>query len=100
MQEQLLADPRVQASIQQAGNDALNDPEVQKVIMETAKDKFPEYAAAAGDKIKEWAKDPKVQQKAKDIGKKAVALAAGAGDQMLKQIEQGPAGVRLLAFIA
>merc|ERR1719343_612430 len=44
-------------------------------------------------------KDPKVQAKAKHYAGKAMAFVGSAGDQMLKQIEQGPAGVRVLAFI-
>ena len=46
--------------MKKAGQDALNDPAVQAEIMKVAKEKFPEAASAAKDKILEWAKDPEV----------------------------------------
>lgn len=100
MQDALLKDPRVQQSLAQAGEAALNDPEVQRQITAACQEKFPEYAAAAGAQVKDWAKDPKVQAKAKEYGAAAVKWLGTAGDQMLKKIEQGPAGVRFLSFMA
>mmetsp|Transcript_69382 Transcript_69382/g.136151 ORF Transcript_69382/g.136151 Transcript_69382/m.136151 type:complete len:262 (-) Transcript_69382:105-890(-) len=99
MQDKLLKDPRVQASIKQAGTDALSDPAVQKMIVDACQEHFPEYAEAAKNKVKDWAKDPAVQAKAKKYAGVALAFVGSAGDQVLKQIEQGPTGVRLLAFL-
>lgn len=98
-QEALLSDPRVTQSIKQAGNSALSDPEVQRQILEACKEKFPEYAGQAKDQVKAWAKDPAVQAKAKQYAGVVLDYAAKAGDHLLNQIEQGPAGVRVLAFL-
>merc|ERR1711972_181963 len=45
------------------------------------------------------AKDPAVQAKAKRYAGAVLDYAAKAGDKLLNQIEQGPAGVRVLAFL-
>jgi len=95
-----LQDPRVQQSLVNAGEAALKDPEVQRQIIEACKDRFPEYAAEAKAQVKVWANDPKVQAKAKSMAKAAVQFIGSAGEQILKKIEQGPAGVRFLAFVA
>lgn len=100
MQDALLNDPRVQQSIRHAGAAMLDDPEVQRQIMQACKEKFPGAAAAAGQQVQAWAKDPKVQAKAKGIAKAAVVAAGQAGELVMKQIEQGPGGVRFLAFVA
>jgi len=100
VQEKLLADPQVQALMQKAGTDALNDPKVQAQMVETCKQKFPEYATAAKDKMQEWAADPAVHAQAKELGNSALAFAGDAGNQLLGHIEQGPSGVRVLAFFA
>lgn len=100
VQDRLLQDPQVRASIQRAGEQALSDPQVQQQIMETCKEKFPEYAEVAKEEVQAWARDPKTQARAKEYAGKALQYVAGAGEQVLKHIEQGPAGVRVLAFVA
>lgn len=101
-QKALLSDPQVQAALKNAGEAALNDPAVQKQILDTCKEKFPELASQAATKIKEWANDPAVQAQAKEYAGLALHYAgvgaSMAGEQFNKLIEQGPAGVRLLAF--
>lgn len=99
MQDKILSSPEVEAAVKRAGQNALNDPAVQEQILKTCKEKFPEYAGAAGAKVKEWAKDPEVQARAKAYAGVALTSIAGAGSALLKQIEQGPAGVRVLAFL-
>jgi len=99
MQDALLTDHRVQQSIKRAGNNALADPEVQKQILEACQEKFPEYANQAATQVKSWAKDPAVQAKAKAYANAALDYVSKAGDHLLTQIEQGPAGVRVLAFL-
>lgn len=98
-QQQLLSDPKVQEMVKKAGADALSDPAVQKQLMDTCKEKFPELAGQAADQLKAWANDPAVQAQAKACAGVAMAYVAGAGDAFMKQIEQGPAGVRVLAFL-
>lgn len=99
LQDKLLNDPAVQASVQKAGQDALNDPEVQRVIYETCRAKFPEYAGLVRDQVHTWAHDPATQARAKQLAGVAIAYASDAGNQFMKKIEQGPAGVRVLAFV-
>lgn len=107
VQKKVLQDPRVQDAVKKAskkaGQDAmaaLQDPEVQKVILATVKEKAPEYAEKAKQQMQAWANDPAVQAAAY----KAAGLVFGAAGQSLDRfigvIEQGPVGVRLLAFIA
>jgi len=98
--EHLLKDPKVRQSMQVAGANALADPAVQAQILAACKENFPQYAAAAKDQVGKWANDPAVQAKAKEMAGKALEYAGNAGDMFMKQIEQGPAGVRVLAFIA
>merc|ERR1712232_70444 len=100
IQDALLKDPKVQAEIQKASHDALNDPAVQNALMQAFQEKFPEYAAQARDHILAWARDPDVQARAKQYAGVALGFAADAGNQIMKRIEQGPVGVRLLAFAA
>jgi hypothetical protein len=99
MQEALFKDPRVQQSIKTAGHDALSDPQVQKEILAAVQEKFPEHAGQAALCIKKWAKDPAVQAKAKEYAGVAWGYAKNAGSHVMKRIEQGPAGVRVLAFL-
>merc|ERR1719352_3906 len=72
------------------------------MIVKVAKEKFPEFAGQAQAKAMEWAKDPAVQAKAKEYGMAALGQASAAlgasGEALLGQIEQGPTGVRILAF--
>jgi len=98
-QEALLKDPRVQESIKKAGQNALSDPAVQAMILETCKEKFPEKASQAAGAVKEWAKDPATQEKAKQYAGVALGYAANAGENFMKKLEQGPAAVRFLAFL-
>lgn len=99
MQETLLKDPRIQEEIKKAGKDALNNPEVQKMLVEEAKKQFPGMAAGAADQVKKWAADPKVQAQAKEWASHGITMIAGSGERALALIETGPAGVRVLAFI-
>eukprot|EP00928_Gymnodinium_smaydae_P023643 TRINITY_DN19435_c0_g1_i1.p1 TRINITY_DN19435_c0_g1~~TRINITY_DN19435_c0_g1_i1.p1 ORF type:complete len:253 (-),score=75.16 TRINITY_DN19435_c0_g1_i1:116-874(-) len=98
MRDSLLQDPQVQAAMKKAGTDALNNPEVQQALLNTAKEKFPQYAGQAKDQVVAWANDPAVQAQAKQYASAAMGYAAGAGDQFMRQIEQGPAGVRFISF--
>jgi hypothetical protein len=99
VQEALFSDLRVAKSLKKAGDSALSDPEVQKAILATCKDRFPEHAGYAATQVKAWAKDPVVQARAKDSAKVAIGYARQAGHDFMKRIEQGPAGVRVLAFV-
>jgi len=104
LQNKLLADPRVKDAIAKAGQDAMKDPAVQQKIKEVAMEKGPEYAQKAAEQMQAWASDPEVQAKAYyyagTAAKYAGTIAAGAGDSTITLIEQGPAGVRVLAFAA
>lgn len=99
VQAQLLSDPKVQALIKEKGEQALSDPAVQAQILATCQEKFPEYAGNAANAAKAWASDPATQAKAKAAAGAALGYAADAGNILLKQIEQGPAGVRMLTFL-
>lgn len=102
VQQALLQDPRVKAELQKAGENALNDPAVQNQILETCKEKFPQYAAQAQAQVTAWANDPAVQAQAKEYANTAAAYvgaaAGSAGSEFMNKIEQGPTGVRVLAF--
>jgi len=104
MQNVMLKDPAVQAAIQKAGTDALGNADVQAQMMKVAKDKFPEFGDLARSKSQEWAKDPEVQAKAYHYagvaGRIAEATVGKAGEHTMGLVEQGPAGVRVLAFAA
>eukprot|EP00927_Polykrikos_kofoidii_P018534 TRINITY_DN1859_c0_g1_i2.p1 TRINITY_DN1859_c0_g1~~TRINITY_DN1859_c0_g1_i2.p1 ORF type:complete len:258 (+),score=41.06 TRINITY_DN1859_c0_g1_i2:114-887(+) len=98
--EALLKDPRVQECIRQHGEAALKDPEVQAQIVTVCKEKFPQYATMAASQVTVWASDPAVQEQAKAYAGVVLSYVVDAGDSFMGQIEQGPAGVRYLAFIA
>ncbi|CAE8710464.1 unnamed protein product, partial [Polarella glacialis] len=98
MRDAVMADPQVQAAIQKAGKDALQDPAVQAQILATVQQKFPAAATAAKDKIKEWANDPEVQKQAYKMAGVAADAAWRSVSEVSNLIEQGPAGVRVLAF--
>jgi len=98
MQQKLLSDPQVQEAMKKAGTDALKDPAVQSAIVKAAQEKFPEYASQAQAKATEWAKDPAVQAKAKEYAGQAAQYLGQAGEATIGLVEQGPTGVRLLAF--
>jgi len=101
-QDKVLNDPKVKAAMQKAGGDnALSDSSVQKAIMEAAKANLTaENAALVTEQCKEWANDPEVQAKARHMAGMAMAYAGQAGNMVIGVIEQGPQGLRLLAFIA
>jgi len=106
VKKSLMNDPKVQKAVQDAaektGKDAmsaLQDPEVQRQIMETCKEKFPEYAGQAKTKIMEFCNDPEVQAAAKKYSAMAGAYVMKAGGALVATIEQGPAGIRFLCFI-
>jgi len=99
-QAALLRNPAVGRAVQQAGEQALNDPKVQEAILRAAQEKGPEYAAIAQSKVKEWANDPEVQAKAKHYAGVALNMVGQAGSAFVGCIEQGPTGVRILAFCA
>lgn len=98
MQKKLLSDPAVQAAMKKAGADALNNKDVQNQILKTAQEKFPEYAGQAQAKAKEWANDPAVQAKAKEYAGMVGAYLGQAGEMGIGLVEQGPTGIRVLAF--
>jgi len=105
VKQKLLQDPAVQKIIMEqvsaSGEDAvqaLKTPEVQQQILTTCKEKFPEYASAASTKIKAFCNDPETQKQAKYYAGLATSYAAMMPAAIVAQIEQGPAGVRLLAF--
>lgn len=97
-QAQLLQDPAVKAAMQKAGTDALQNPEVQAQMLKVAQDKFPELASQAKDQISAWANDPAVQAQAQHYAGVALSQVKGAPMALLNVVEQGPDGVRLLAF--
>eukprot|EP00913_Durusdinium_trenchii_P029959 g28074.t1 len=118
VQDKILQDPQVQAAVKKAGQenmsddkprhnelssmrgeDALSDPAVQAEILKVAKEKFPEAASAAKDKIMEWANDPEVQKQAYQYAGIAAEKVWQSVSQVGSLIEQGPAGVRVLAFV-
>eukprot|EP00747_Dinoflagellata_sp_TGD_P167903 gnl/TRDRNA2_/TRDRNA2_193202_c0_seq1.p1 gnl/TRDRNA2_/TRDRNA2_193202_c0~~gnl/TRDRNA2_/TRDRNA2_193202_c0_seq1.p1 ORF type:complete len:261 (-),score=51.56 gnl/TRDRNA2_/TRDRNA2_193202_c0_seq1:111-893(-) len=100
--QELLKDPKVQEAVKKAGKDALNDPNVQKQIVDTCKEKFPQIAAQAAQQVQVWANDPEVRKQAYFYagmaGQYALKYGGEAAENTLHLIEQGPAGVRLLAF--
>lgn len=109
VQQALLQDPGVQIAVKKAGQDALADPAMQQYILDICREKFPGSFADARTQIGEWANDPEVQRRACEYAGVArlyagqaigyAGQAAGqAGEQLEKLIEQGPAGVRILAF--
>eukprot|EP00438_Fugacium_kawagutii_P010676 Skav207421 [mRNA] locus=scaffold646:242650:245266:- [translate_table: standard] len=103
-------DPKVQKAVKEAaektGKDAisaLQDPEatnsVQRQIMETCKEKFPEYAGQAKTKIMEFCNDPEAARLKTTYGAMAGAYVMKAGGALVATIEQGPAGIRFLCFL-
>lgn len=106
MQSAMLKDPAVQAAIQKVGNagNALSNPDVQAQMLKVAKEKFPQYGDLARSKSQDWANDPEVQAKAYHYagvaGRIAEATLGKGGEYTMGLVEQGPTGVRLLAFVA
>jgi len=104
MRDQLLQSPEVQKAVAKAGEDALNNPEVQAAMVKAAQEKFPHMADSAMDSVQGWAQDPAAQEKAKAFATaafwQAEQMAANAPEEVYKLLQQGPKGVRILAFIA
>lgn len=98
VQKALMQNPEVQAAVKKAGEQALHDPEVQAKIVETCKREFPALASQAQEKCAAWANDPEVQRQAKVYASMAADKLKNAGAEFMNQIEQGPTGVRFLAF--
>lgn len=97
--DKLMADPAVQAAMKNAVGNQLQDPAVQAAMAERAKELLTaENAALVADKCQEWANDPAVQAKARHMAGLALTAAGEFGGNVIGCIEQGPAGVRLLAF--
>jgi len=110
----LLENPQVKEAMAKAGSDAMNNPDVQAAIQKAAQEQGgaiaaklqaegPEMAKKAMDKAMAMAGDPAVQAKAKEYAAQAGAMArqygGQAAEQFMAKIEQGPAGVRFLAFL-
>jgi len=98
----LLQDPKVQAALRAAGDDAMKDPKVQQALVEVCKDKYPEMVDAARSQMMKWANDPEVHQKMKETAARAVTATASAvvaaPGAVVGLIEQGAPGIRILAF--
>eukprot|EP00929_Paragymnodinium_shiwhaense_P037473 TRINITY_DN19962_c0_g1_i1.p1 TRINITY_DN19962_c0_g1~~TRINITY_DN19962_c0_g1_i1.p1 ORF type:complete len:289 (+),score=32.71 TRINITY_DN19962_c0_g1_i1:217-1083(+) len=99
VQEALLRDPKVQEALRNAGEAALQDPRVQQQMLETCREKFPEYASKAQVRILEMAKDPAMQEKAKSCAGIAAGYIASTPMRYIETIEQGPEGLRAIAFL-
>lgn len=99
LRDQILADERVRAEVQKAGEAALRDPAVQQAIFDVAREKGPQYAASAKAQVQAWAQDPDTQQRARNYAGVALAYAGNAVPGLINRLEQGPAGVRFLAFL-
>jgi hypothetical protein len=107
VRKQIMEDPSVQAAVQEQAvkmgkeaSEALKDPAVQKQILDTIQQKFPQYASVATAKIHEFCSDPQVQAAARKYLGMVGDYAMKAGGHLVAQIEQGPTGVRLLSFLA
>jgi hypothetical protein len=101
VQEALLSNPQVQAAMKKSGEEALKSPEVQAAIIKVAKENLTaENAAKVANMAKEWAQDPAVQAKARHYAGMAMAYAGTAGQNIVGCIEQGPAGVQWLSWLA
>jgi len=99
VQAKLLGDPQVQEAMKNAGNEALQSKQVQDAIMKAAKDTLTaENAQKVADKVKDWASDPELQAKARHYSGMAMDKMGQAGQMFVGCIEQGPAGLRFLAF--
>lgn len=99
-QELLLSNPAVQNAMKQAGQEAIHDPAVQEAIIKVAKENLTaENAAKVADMAKTWVQDPEVQAKARHYAGMAMAYSGQAGQMVVGCIEQGPTGLRFLAFL-
>lgn len=99
MVEELVDDPDVVAAVSKAGANAFNDDKVQQVLLKKATEKFPDAAQSAGSQLKQIVKSPVVQEKAFKCAGVAMVYIGSAKGEFVKRMEQGPAGVRFLAFL-
>lgn len=96
--DELLKNPEVQKAMAKAGEQALHDPEVQRKMAEVAKDKFPEFAESAASSISAWVQDPETHHKAAELASYSLQAAMNAPREVYALLEQGPRGLRTLAF--
>lgn len=100
IQAKLLDNPQVKEAMKNAGTEALQNSAVQDAIMKAAKENLTaENAKIVADRVKDWAKDPEVQAKARHYAGMAMERMGQAGQKFVGCIEQGPSGVRFLAFL-
>jgi len=93
-----LKHPEVQKAMAKAGEQALHDPEVQKKMAEVAKEKFPEFAESAASSISAWVQDPETHHKAAELASYSFAIVKDAPREVYALLQQGPRGLRTLAF--
>lgn len=99
--ERLIREPLVQEAMRRGGEHAFESKEVQDALLKTAKEHLTaENAALVGNKLKDWANDEEVRAKARHYAGMAMVQAGQVGQMFIGCIEQGPAGVRFLAFLA
>lgn len=100
--QSLLSDPQVQAVIARCGQ-GLENPEVVRAVADAAVRTGLNRAQDAMAFAQKLSKDPAVQAQASSIakaaGQAAMAGVAAAASGFMSCIEQGPAGVRLLACL-
>jgi len=91
----------VQDAMKQAGTEALGNSAVQQAIVDAAKKQFSaENAKLVAEKVQTWSQDPETQAKARHYAGMAMEAAGTVGEKFIGVIEQGPAGVRVIAFLA
>lgn len=94
--DKLLNDPSVIALVKKAGNDALSEPKVQEEIMKKCKDFGASHVSM--DMLVDFAQDPEVQEKAYKNAGFATVCVGDAKGELVRKLEQGPVGLRFLAF--
>eukprot|EP00441_Pelagodinium_beii_P017251 CAMPEP_0197659860 /NCGR_PEP_ID=MMETSP1338-20131121/49454_1 /TAXON_ID=43686 ORGANISM="Pelagodinium beii, Strain RCC1491" /NCGR_SAMPLE_ID=MMETSP1338 /ASSEMBLY_ACC=CAM_ASM_000754 /LENGTH=274 /DNA_ID=CAMNT_0043236993 /DNA_START=71 /DNA_END=893 /DNA_ORIENTATION=+ len=107
IKSQILGDPEVQKVIMDQAKakgvdviKVLQDPEVRLKICNVAQDKFSEYAPVIKEQISDFVNDPAVKAKAQEYlaaGWKAIGQA---GQVLVRTIQQGPEGLRMVSFAA
>jgi hypothetical protein len=98
--ESALRDPQVQAMVREKGQAALQDPAVQAQILDYAKANGGPALNFAKEQIMQFGQDPVVQAQAKHYASQAGVAFGQAAEHGVSLVEQGPTGVRLLAFLA
>jgi len=98
----LLKHPSVKAAMKKAGDKGLHDPEVQKTMAKVAAEEFPHLANGIAESIQTMAMDPDAHEKAAAFASEAFDevkdLYENGGQEVYALLEQGPKGVRVLAF--